>query len=272
MERIVVPLDGSARSERALPIAQAIARRMGAEVRLVEVVPIEELEDAARYLDRCAALLRGVETGTEVLITQPGRTVAESLARVVGGASESMLCMTSHGRSGLGSAVLGSTAEDVLRRSDRPVLVVGRECALPWPGHRRTLLVPIDGSEPGEQILGRIAEVVDRSGLQPTLVQVAHPFDVEEANHAGDALEHARRQLLAMGVDAKTEHRFASNVPLTLDEVARGWGAALIVMASSVRPGASRTLLGSVTMSTIRHSPCPVLVYPGRVLAAAAPG
>jgi nucleotide-binding universal stress UspA family protein len=263
MNRIVVPLDRSALSERALPIAQEIARHTGAEVRLVEVVAPDEVERSTAYLEHLASHLSGVEASTEVVVAQPGLRVAEALLAAVGTDEESFLCLTSHGRSGVGSAMLGSTAEDVLRRTERPVLVVGRECTLPWPGHRRTMLVPFDGSEQDERILGPVAEVVGRSALEPILVQVAHPFDVGEANHAGEALEHARQHLLGLGADAKTEHHFASNVPLTLDEAARRWGAALIVMALCVPCGVPRTLLGSVTMSTVRHAPCPVLVFPG---------
>lgn len=267
MDRIVVPLDESALSERALPIAQQIGRQTGASVQLVEVVPPDEVDRANRFLQDRASTLSGVDASVEVIASETGQPVADAIRAGLGTRDESLLCMTSHGRSGLGAALLGSTAEDLLRGSDRPVLIVGRECALPWPGHRRTLLVPVDGSEEGERILRSVADVVERSDLQPVLVQVAHPFDVAEANHAGEALEHARRRLVGLGLDPKTEHRFASNIALTLDEVARTWGAALIALTFSVPPGAPRTLLGSVTMSTIRHAPCPVLVFPGHVLA-----
>jgi nucleotide-binding universal stress UspA family protein len=269
MDRIVVPLDGSALAERALPIAQEIARHTGRAVRLLEVVEPDECDRAAAYLDHLAERMTGVDTCRDVAIARPGRCVADSVLGSLHVPGDSLLCMSSHGRSGFGTAVLGSTAEDLLRRTERPVLVVGRECTLPWPGHRRTLLVPVDGSAEDEQILPPVAEIVERSDLQPVLVQVAHPFDVAEGSHAGQALEHTREQLHAMGIDAKAEHRFASNVPLTIDEVARAWGAALIVMALHVPAGAPRTLLGSVTMSTVRHAPCPVLVYPGHALSGA---
>jgi nucleotide-binding universal stress UspA family protein len=210
--------------------------------------------------------MNGVDVATEVASSTAGERVADTVLASLGGPGDALLCMSSHGRSGLGAAVLGSTAEDVLRRTDRPVLVVGRECARPWPGHRRTLLVPVEGWEQDELILRQVVEIVERSDLQPVLVQVAHPMDVSEGTRAGEALEQTRDQLLALGVDAKVDHRFASNVPLTIDEAARTWGAALIVMALYVPSGAPRTLLGSVTMSTVRHAPCPVLVYPGRSL------
>jgi nucleotide-binding universal stress UspA family protein len=266
MDRIVVPLDESALSERALPIAREIARHTGAQVRLVEAVPPDELERASDYLDRLADLMNGVDIATEATSSSAGVRVADTLLAALERPGDSLLCMSSHGRSGLGAAVLGSTAEDVLRRTDRPVLVVGRECALPWPGHHRTLLVPVEGWEQDELILRQVVEIVEQSDLQPVLLQVVHPMDVGEGTRAGEALEHAREQLHSLGVDAKTDHRFASNVPLTIDEAARTWGAALIVMALYVPSGAPRTLLGSVTMSTVRHAPCPVLVYPGRSL------
>ena len=259
MDRIVVPLDRSPLSERALPIAQEIARRTGVEVRLLEVAEPEEFDAACSYVDHLADLMTGVDASTDVAFAQPGQPVADAIVRSLDVPGDSLLCMSSHGRSGLGSALLGSTAEDVLRRTHRPVLVVGRECDLPWPGHRRTVLVPIEGTEQDERIFPPVVDIVHRSDLQPVLVQVGRPSDVDAASRGGEALEQARQQLLALGVEAKIEHRFSGNVALTLDEVARIWGAALIVMGLYVASGAPRTLLGSVTMSTVRHAPCPVL-------------
>ncbi len=170
-----------------------------------------------------------------------------------------LLCLTAHGRTGLGAAVLGSTTEDLLRQTDRPVLVVGRHCSGGWPEQRR-LMVPLDGSERAEQILPEVAGLASDWGLDTWLVQIVHPFDNETAQHLDSALTTAQSRLRELGVEAKIDYQFGSNAPASIAEQARLLGAALIVMSSRVSPGTARTLLGSVTQGVIHHAPCPVLV------------
>jgi nucleotide-binding universal stress UspA family protein len=264
MREIVVPLDRSTLAERAVGVARTIAEETGASIRLVEVAPELEVDGAMRYLQSAAeSLLPGCDTTIEVLEAAVGDSVAKHvLGTVDPDGDESLVCMSTHGRSGVGSALMGSTAEDLLRRTRRPVLLVGRHCELPWPDNRRGLLVPVDGSERCQDLLPEVAEVAERSGLETILVKVTHPYDVEEAHHPVLGLEEAARRLAELGVDAKTSHTFSSNVPVALTEQAGDWAAALIVMASYVKPGANRALLGSVTMRTVHDAPCPVLVYP----------
>ena len=97
------------------------------------------------------------------------------------------------------------------------------------------------------------------------LVKISHAFDVEDAHHPMDGLDEAARRLAELGVDAKQVHRFASNLPLAIAEVAREESAALILMATYVKEGTDRVLLGSLTMRTIRQSPVPVLTFAGPI-------
>ncbi len=270
MREIVVPLDQSTLAERAIGVARTIATETGASIRLVEVAPGLEVHSCATYLRSTAdSLLPGIGPAIEVIEAGVGDSVADCLLRRVGPDLDgSLICMSTHGRSGVGSALMGSTAEDVLRRTRRPVLLIGRHFELPWPDHRRGLLVPIDGSRRSEELLDEVAEVANRSDLQPILVKITHSHDVEDAHHPMSGLEEAGTRLASLGVEAKMAHRFASNVPVAITEVAREWGAAIILMASYVKPGATRTLMGSVTMRTVHDAPCPVLVYPRMAQAA----
>ncbi len=92
-ERIVVPLDGSARAEQALPVAARIARGSGGSIHLLQVVspPIDysggmapvalmteesiemEMADSTSYLNTVASwqMLAGIKTTTEVLFGLP---------------------------------------------------------------------------------------------------------------------------------------------------------------------------------------------------------
>lgn len=136
--RIMVPLDGSALAEKALPLARQLAAEWNASLWLVHVVSHRPVTDfaytetdpdaitddvasrsAQRYLDRLASQLgRAVET--RVLVGSP----TDELVAAAAALSISDVALSSHGRTGLAHAVTGSVADGVLHRLDLPMLVV----------------------------------------------------------------------------------------------------------------------------------------------------
>jgi nucleotide-binding universal stress UspA family protein len=121
---IVVPLDSSAYSERALPVATALAQRAGGRLLLVSVQDHGPLHPR-EYLDEIAASPRPVPVET---VGISNMLAADAIAQVVGESDDRIVCMTSHGRGGLRWGLIGSVAEEVVRRADRPALLVGRHC------------------------------------------------------------------------------------------------------------------------------------------------
>ena len=77
------------------------------------------------------------------------------------------------------------------------------------------------------------------------LVKISHTFDVEDAHHPMQGLDDAAQRLAELGVDAKQVHRFASNLPLMIAEVAREEGATLVLMATYVREGGDASSWGA---------------------------
>lgn len=141
--RIVVPLDGSALAEAALPQAIDLARLTGVPLHLLRVVdylrlerygpyalaleysPVEpvlatEQTEATGYLSEVAERLTddGLTVASEV---RQGRVAREVVAAATPG---DVIVMASHGRGGLSRWLLGSVAEDVLRHATVPVLLV----------------------------------------------------------------------------------------------------------------------------------------------------
>jgi nucleotide-binding universal stress UspA family protein len=139
LKRVLVPLDGSALAEQALPVATWVARVMGAEIDLVRsisvtavaydegygVYPVDLLtamEDAAKtYLDRIAAALGG-NVRTALLIGGAGDQILEYLQENPAG----LVVMAAHGRAGVTRLVLGSVTDRVLH-GPAPVLVLRPE-------------------------------------------------------------------------------------------------------------------------------------------------
>jgi nucleotide-binding universal stress UspA family protein len=146
LDTILVPLDGSALAETALPAAAELARDSGARLLLLRAVevptrqgvdPIDAqvnaVEEAEGYLREVAERLvtQGVlKVKLTVWYGSPIWVIPEVTRRL----PVSLIVMTSHGRSGLGRFVIGSVAESVLRSTATPLLLIRPEGAPVAPG------------------------------------------------------------------------------------------------------------------------------------------
>lgn len=142
-KKILVPVDGSDASERGLREALQLARSLGASVKLVHSVnefvmdsmygPIPnyaDLVDALReggrkVLKDAEAIAResGVEVQSEMFESIGGRA-ADAILQQAKEWPADLIVMGTHGRRGIRRLVLGSDAEQVLRSSPVPVLLV----------------------------------------------------------------------------------------------------------------------------------------------------
>lgn len=143
-QRILVPVDGSATSRRGLQEAIGLAKAMKSRLRLVHVV--DELPpalgdpsygvvsaDISRALkaggeailqDAQAAMAgTGVPFDTMLLETFGGR-VSDQVIRHAQEWKPDLIVIGTHGRRGVGRALLGSDAEQILRMAPVPVLMV----------------------------------------------------------------------------------------------------------------------------------------------------
>ncbi len=172
---MLVPLDGSARAERALPVAAQIARARGAKLILLQVVSdfadvggymlpavatsaetIERQEFEARdYLHAVARRheFEGVKIEARVAFGTPASAILDAIqAFNVDGV---VIC--SHGLSGLARWALGSVAQAIVRNSSAPVLLLRQQGPALDPEDRSArairILVPLDGSKLAEAAL-----------------------------------------------------------------------------------------------------------------------
>jgi nucleotide-binding universal stress UspA family protein len=146
LQRILVPLDGTAAHEPALPIAITIARTFGAALHLVLVIPTLSTlsgeraasglllpttmralldlsqQDAADYLEQAIARCRaeGVVAHAELL---RGDIVPEVLG-LAERLNVDLIVLASHGRKGLDALLTGSVASRIAGRRIRPLLLV----------------------------------------------------------------------------------------------------------------------------------------------------
>jgi nucleotide-binding universal stress UspA family protein len=123
-KRIMVPLDGSELAQSALPHALELCRALKATLLLFYVRDprLGSVEAARRYLE----FIRDQQAATGVsieLLVRDGPVAAA----IIGAADDEridLIAMATHGRSGLQRVVYGSVAEQVLRSSSKPILLV----------------------------------------------------------------------------------------------------------------------------------------------------
>ena len=252
---LVVPLDGSEWAERALPIADAIADRVGGRLHLVSSQYYGPL-DPAEYLEEVAARYR--RNPVDIATTKE-TYAADAIVEAAQSADDRVVCMTTHGRGSLRWAALGSVAEDVIRRAGRPVILVGRHCRPDFLSGAPYLVAASDGTGESDELAAAAREWAVMLGLDLRVVVVVHPLDVESAEHPVDLLTPVAGHF---GLDDPTSVTMVrSNYPAgAIADFASELPAALVAMNCHARTGLARFALGSVTMGTLQLASCPVLV------------
>ncbi|HYI25308.1 MAG TPA: universal stress protein [Thermomicrobiales bacterium] len=142
-DRILVPLDGSELASTALVHAKELAKQLDAPLHLIRAIDptvvnrvgtvgmgfdytaidellTEEEQDATAYIDSQVNTLNadGLTT-TGVVLRGYAAAAIDSVAK-----EGDVIVMASHGRTGVRRWFLGSVAEEVLRQSQVPVLLI----------------------------------------------------------------------------------------------------------------------------------------------------
>lgn len=145
VRRVLLPLDGSALSEAAVPVAAYVAKAFQVSVTVMRAVPytpymwgparyevsdtvaLAELmtameQSAKEYVEQACEELRagGVECRAQVVRANPGLAIAERTLAHPG----TLVVMSTHGRTGVERAVMGSVTDYVVRNAAGAVLVV----------------------------------------------------------------------------------------------------------------------------------------------------
>jgi len=142
VNRILVPVDFSDHSKRALECAKTLAQKFDASLHLLTVVPNPFVLPSPGPLyvplptDYLEGLRRDAESQIGGLLTADERALFRAESAVVFGdpsteiadyasrANIDLVVMGTHGRSGVAHMVLGSVAERVVRTMSCPVVTV----------------------------------------------------------------------------------------------------------------------------------------------------
>jgi nucleotide-binding universal stress UspA family protein len=304
-KRILVALDGSPFAAQSLPYAQLIARSIGADVELFHA--LATLPDAARdagvrsindptameataqgesanqyqqmrqeateYLEETAGPLR--QAGLSVRTTIGAGEPSEAIAALTAGQDETLIAMSTHGRSGAFRWVLGSVTDKTLRAASAPTLVIRshREEDKPDDPDIRRIVLPLDGSPLAEQAVPHATALakalnanieVFRAVSTPMYMPARYPMwggiPFPSDTHANEYLEAMVEHIRAAGIDVVEGRTPQGDAAGIITEAAESAPDSLVVMTTHGRSGIGRWVLGSVVDKVVRHSGRPVLL------------
>lgn len=280
LDKILVPLDGSVTAQAILPLLRRLLRRRDSEVLLLSVAPPPIAEAQVSMIDASLAASREYILGVKATLKEQGIRVRAEVrmgppAGVILDMAEdehvTLIAMATHGRTGLNRALMGSVAEQVLRKSPVPVFVVrpfwSYEVLPPKTAPEKPyagILVPIDRSEISGAALGPAAELAELFGARLVLL---HVLDVPKRGKAEGKLSDESLARAALEDQARTLKGIETAVVVDRGEPAkvildnaRFHGCDLIAMATHGRSGISRLVVGSVTEQVLRDAKVPVLI------------
>lgn len=292
--KILVPLDGSELAEVALPYAEGLAVKFDAEIILLavegtvvgeSVIPASQLEtiknNNLRYLQHRASILqgKGVNVSSEFRFGDAASEIVD-FARVN---KVDQIVIATHGRSGLKRWVLGSTADRVIRSTDKPILLIrakeGKSDVLDRHLFYR-VTVPLDGSKEAEGIIPYVEELSAQFQMEVILLQVITERTYVEPVAFGEGFQNVsltmemidrrkkeaygylnivKQRLESQGILVRTMVMFGNAGDKIID-TAQDMDSGLVAMTTHGRSGITRWVYGSVADKLLHAGTTPLLL------------
>lgn len=270
IDKILACLDGSEFAEAILPYAVGISRSLGTQLSLLRILEDGDASAAAQdYLQHMAARCGGREE-----LKKTNVDAASAILEELRESPLSLAAMTTHGRSGMLEAILGSVAFRVVRGAGRPIVLYRPQSPVQVPSTTAgiriaSVVAAVDGQDFSARILPHAAEMASALKARLELIQVL-PSD----GPGGEIPTELRRDVLESSYLQREAHGITRKQGLEVDwEVLHGEPAeaiiryvkgrhdVLLAMTSHARLGLERTIFGSVAAECLRRAGVPVLIY-----------
>lgn len=290
---ILVPLDGSTLADAAVPHAVALARGLGAALRVIRVhepmgpmtvepqaiaIPDPRIEDEIVATQRAwlDARVQNIRASCGLPVTSEFRVgrAGDEIVRAAADCGASMIVCTTHGSGGWAPQWIGSVTDYVLRHAVSPVLAMSAAAA-DRPTKPESVLVLLDGSEFAASILPEVTAFAKAFGARIELFRVVAPpwvGDSEvlippEVDRFGIDVfaENAKRELDAIAEDLRKQGLTVTSTVDVRNRVTRrilehieACNPDVVALATHGR-GFVRLLFGSVADKVLRSGSRPML-------------
>ena len=278
---IMVPVDGSAFSRQAVFHGLRLARKNGAQLRLVRVASIPglvggpdivALENIARTSERDTILAELYRLAAECRATShvdvtanvEDGPVADALRGHALRHQVDLIVMATHARRGIARVWLGSVADRLIRETRIPVLIArppSLATELVDGACYRRIIVPLDGSALAERSLAPAIALAELEHAELTLLRIVTaekdipdgelhatngPARARDVDEAEQYLSGVRVRLAEHHVRMRSAVVVADDVPQAIIGFAQANDIDLIAIATHGRGGFARAVLGSV--------------------------
>lgn len=297
-KHILVPLDGSALAESAIPPAVHLAKALRASVTIIHIIEekapeqvhgerhLTNPDDACAYLDQVAKR----DFPPDILVDQHVHTneekdVARSIINHAGEFAPDLIIMCTHGRGGLRDIIVGSIAQQVVAGGRTPVMLIHPKMEPQKTFYCRNILVPLDGKPEHEKGL-LVAESFAKAcqaGL--SLISIVPTLGTLTGENAatGRLMPVAMSALLDLNQDSAVEYlrqkvteMKLGDVPITTQvwrgdpaptiiEAAKKTQTDLIVLGTHGKAGSEAFWSGSVAPKLTTITDIPLLFVPIKI-------
>jgi len=274
--KILVPIDFSDRSKKALEIADKFADLMdGTVTPFYAHLPISEL-DEPYALGMSSKMYQNFEELEETLSSRVNETAKEYIDQdrllkpevVLGNAAQGIIdasknydyiILSSHGRTGFSRFLLGSVAEKVMRLAHTPVMIVENDSDV---GNFDKILVTTDFSDNAAEAYPYALDIAKKSVGKIDLLHVLSfdQFDDKEKDLSLKNIREERLKLLKREFFNDISDRVTHEVLVSGDSPHEAIfnhvsnnDYDLIVIATVGRTGINYLMMGSTTANVVRH-------------------
>ena len=279
IHNVLIATDFSRFSNQALNIGLKLSQAYKAHAYVVFVVPSDEFmiagpdayvaakEAARRDLENLKAELKQThstcEEGKHYHLYLLEGDVATSILTFAQQKHVDLIVMGTHGRGGLGKALMGSVAETVFRSSEIPVLTIG-----PSARHANHALAPknivvaADFSPAGERAARYASGLAAEHHSNLTLLHVVSPKELEHVpdhDRVMRALDEKLQDLLGPEARPCQRHVECGRVAPTILRMAQELNADMLVLGVHPASAVLTRFMWPIAYEVVREASCPVL-------------
>lgn len=280
-KNILFATDFSDPSQQALLHALAMAKRYDAKLTVVHVaapeavtpIPMEPVPLEMDWQKKKAAESLARLEDFEPLRMYPHQTLLRQgnpwpeMSGIIEDRGIDLLVLGTHARGVLGTMLMGSVAEQVLRHAKCPVLTVGPVVSPNLVDHDQLshILFATDFSEGSRHALPYALSLAEEDNAELTLLHVVEPLQPMPAEYSNELLADCRKQLWELvpeDANLWCKPQVVVEAGAAAERIVRVAHDRLVdLIVMGVHPGGvvASHLPWTVMHSVVRHARCPVL-------------